>query len=289
MLLDRAVVIGARGQLGSEIMRELAPHAPMGLDHEQIEIEDDGSVENMFADLAPTLVVNTAAFLNVDECERRPDRAFAVNSVAVERLAAATLRHGAVLATISTDYVFDGDLRRPYSEADVPSPRTIYGVSKLAGETCVRRRGGRYFIFRTSGLYGVRTATQKGYTFVDRIIDRVRAGERPTVVTDMFFSPSYAADVATAIRAVFERESYGLYHITNAGTCSWFQFAEHALHLAGLPANVEPIVYKDFNSVVPRPAYSALACKALNDLGVEMPPWRHALRRYIAARAVSAA
>jgi dTDP-4-dehydrorhamnose reductase len=289
VLLDRAVVIGAGGQLGSEIMRELARHAPIGLDHEQIEIEDDGSVEKMFADLAPTLVINTAAFLNVDECERRPDRAFAVNSVAVERLAAAALRHGAVLATISTDYVFDGNLRRPYSEADVPNPRTIYGVSKLAGEMCVRRRAGRYFIFRTSGLYGVRVATQKGYTFVDQIIDRVRAGERPTVVTDMFFSPSYAADVAAAIRAVFERETYGLYHVTNAGACSWFQFAEHALHLAGLPANVEPIVYKDFNSIVPRPAYSVLACNALNDLGVEMPPWRDALRRYIAARAVSAA
>jgi dTDP-4-dehydrorhamnose reductase len=289
VILSRPIVIGANGQLGSEVMRALAAYRPTGLTHADIEIEDEASVETVFAGTKPTLVVNTAAFSNVDECERRPDRAFAVNALAVDRLAAAAARHGAAFATISTDFVFRGDSRRPYGESDRPEPRTLYGLSKLAGELCARRHSSRHFIFRTSGLYGLRTATQKGHTFVDVILRQACAGQTPRVVTDVIFSPSYAADVAIALRSVFEREAYGLFHVTNSGSCSWFQFAEEALRLARLSSAITPISYRDFGSPVPRPPYTALACEALRGLGIEMPSWQDGLRRYVQARLAGAA
>lgn len=152
------------------------------------------------------------------------------------------------------------------------------------------RRAARTATFHllTSGLYGLRTASQKGYTFVDRIIRQVEAGETPRVVTDMVFSPSYAVDVAAAIRRVVEREAYGLAHVTNAGSCSWYELAQSALRLAGLPTEITPISYREFGSSVERPAYSVLAHETLARLGIEMPSWQDGLRRYVEARTAKA-
>ena len=287
-LLDRTLIIGATGQLGSELMRAFEDRAPHGFDHAAIEIENQGSIEAALGSVRPTLVINTAAFHNVDECERQPARAFAVNAMALDRLAVAVQRQGAALATISTDFVFDGTQRRPYRESDEPNPLNHYGLSKRAGEIFVEVRTPRHFIFRTSGLYGLRTASQKGYTFVDRIIRQAETGETPRVVTDMVFSPSYAADVAETIRRVIEREAFGLCHVTNTGSCSWYEFAQEALRLAGLSTEITPISYREFGSVVKRPAYSALAHDTLERLGILMPSWRDGLRRYVEARTAKA-
>jgi dTDP-4-dehydrorhamnose reductase len=279
------MIIGFAGQLGSELMSAFEDCSPMGFDHAAIEIEDPASVEAAFALAKPTLVINTAAFHNVDECERRPDRAFAVNAIAVDRLAAASMRCGAAFATISTDYVFNGKAGRPYGESDDALPANLYGVSKRAGELCVMRGDSRHFVFRTSGLYGLRTASQKGYTFVDRIIRQVEAGETPSVVVNMTFSPSYAVDIAAAIRWVVEREAYGLHHLTNSGGCTWYDFAREALRLAGLSTEVTPLAYRDFESTVERPLYSVLAHESLDRLGITIPRWEDGLRRYVATRA----
>ena len=147
----------------------------------------------------------------------------------------------------------------------------------------------RHYVFRTSGMYGTRTSTQKGHMFVDRILKQAQSGETPRVVTDVVYSPSYAIDVARAIRAVIEREAYGLYHVTNAGACSWFEYATEALRLAGLPEAITPASYRDFASDVKRPTYSALAHENLARLGLAMPSWQDGLKRYITSRLAASA
>lgn len=269
-------------------MKTLGDTAAVGLDHKQIEIEDRASIEAAFARVRPTVVINTAAFHNVEACEREPQRAFGVNTIAVDLLAAACARIDAVFVTMSSDYVFEGTKGSPYNERDETAPLNVYGVSKRAGELCAHRHGSRYVVFRTSGMYGIQTSTQKGHTFVDRLLRQVQAGETPRIVTDMTVSTSYAPDVASTIRRVLERAQYGIVHVTNAGGCSWFDFAQEALRVAGVRAHITPIATRDLGSATRRPAYSVLAHDALASMGIEMPSWQDALRRYIAERTVRA-
>jgi dTDP-4-dehydrorhamnose reductase len=283
-ILQRVLIIGARGQLGSELMRSLAPWAPVGYDHTQLEIEIPESIERAFEVVKPTLVVNTAAFHNLEECEQQPGRAFAINVVAIDRLAAAVSQSGAAFATMSTDYVFDGEKQRPYCEEDETRPLNLYGLSRLCGELSARRHGSRWFIFRTCAMFGARRDGRKGNRFVDNIVSQARSGKRPRVVNDLILSPSYAVDVASAMRDTFEREAFGLYHVTNAGSCTWFDLAQEALRLAGLPADVEPISYREYGSIVPRPLYTVLDQEALRRLGVAMSPWQDGLRRSFETR-----
>ena len=287
-LLERPVVIGASGQLGTELMHVLRDRNVVGLDHAALEIQDAAAVDATLAHIKPTLVINTAAFHNVEECEREPQRTLAINAIAVDHLAALCARHGAAFATMSSDYVFDGAKKAPYEESDEPRPLNVYGVSKRTAELFVQRHGTRYFIFRTSGMYGIRTSTQKGHTFVDRLLRQVDAGETPRIVTDIVSSPSYAPDVANGMRAVIEREAYGIVHVTNAGSCSWYDFANEALKLAGKSGvQVAAASYKDFPSTAPRPSYSVLAHEALAALSIPMPMWQDALKRYLAQRAAA--
>lgn len=283
-LLARPLVIGSSGQLGSELVEALSGTGVVALDHAQIEIEDDASVQSALARFQPTVVINTAAFHNVDECERKPERAFAVNAIAVDRLAAACARAGAAFATISSDYVFDGTKGTPYGERDEARPLNVYGVSKRAGELCAQRHGSRWFVFRTSGLFGSHAPSRKGHTFVDRLFGQIRNGETPRIVTDVVFSPSYAPDIADAIRRVLEREAFGLSHVTNGGSCSWFDYATEALKLANLPVRIAPTSYREFTSAVERPRCTPLAHEALASLGITMPPWQDGLRRYVNTR-----
>jgi dTDP-4-dehydrorhamnose reductase len=282
-LLARPLVIGSSGQLGSELVKIFSDCDVVGLDHAAIEIEDARSVDAALARFRPTLVLNTAAFYNVDECERRPQRAFAVNAIAVDYLAGATARIGASFATISTDFVFSGTRHEPYLEDDVAEPLNVYGISKRTSELCALRHSARNFVIRTSGLYGSRVPTQKEL-FLDRIFRQVANGETPRVVTDVVSTPSYAPDVAAGIRSVVERNAFGIVHVTNSGGCSWFEFAQEALRLAGLPATITPVSYREFNPIVPRPSYTVLALGVLDRLGMKMPAWQDALRRYVAAR-----
>ncbi|MGA3037298.1 MAG: dTDP-4-dehydrorhamnose reductase [Vulcanimicrobiaceae bacterium] len=279
-ILDHPLVIGSEGQLGAELMRVLEDRNLVGLGHSQLEIADFAAVDAAIAKIQPTIVINTAAFHNVEECEKDPLRALTVNTAAVDNLARCAARIGAAFATISTDYVFDGEQSEPYAEDDVPNPINAYGVSKYAGEICTRNRDSRHFVFRSSGLFGTQRLKQKE-KFVERILRQGERGESPRVVADVIFSPSYAPDVARLMRALIEREAFGIVHITNAGACSWFEFASEALSLAGLDVKVEPTRYRDVQTQTNRPAYSALGHKVLGELGLSVPPWRDGLRRYL--------
>jgi dTDP-4-dehydrorhamnose reductase len=287
-LLDRILLIGATGQLGRELSVAFADCRVLAPAHADLDVEDPEAVVAVLGRFRPTLVVNATAYHHVERCETYPQRAFAVNALAVDRLAAACALAGAAFATFSTDYVFDGEARTPYREEDAANPLSAYGASKLAGEHLTRRHGERHFIVRTSGLYGDRPSSVKGYTFVDRVLVQAESGQKVRVVDDITFSPSYAPDVAAGFRRIADRGTFGTYHVTNAGAATWYDFASAAFAFAGLRADVEPVTSAQFPSAVRRPRYSALAHAAMSREGIAPTrPWRAALAAYVEQRKAS--
>jgi len=281
----RVVIVGASGQLGSDLMETFSDVEPVGLEHRTFDIEHPTAIAAMLLRYRPDVVINTAAFHNVELCETRPDRAFAVNALAVDQLAAQCASANVALAHVSTDYVFDGELARPYLESDPARPLSAYGISKYAGELLIARNTERAFIFRTSGLYGIRGSSVKGYTFIERMLTQAAEGKPLRVVDDVTFSPSYTRHVATAIRQVIETGRYGTYHITNAGSCTWYGFAREIFSQANVTAELSPTTQASFPSLARRPQYSALAHEALLELGLpEMPDWRMGIREYLSER-----
>jgi dTDP-4-dehydrorhamnose reductase len=266
-------------------MRAFEACAVIGVDHAECDIEIPEMVAAVLATHRPSVVINTAAFHNVDRCEREPDRAFAVNASAVANLASACTEVDATLVQISTDYVFDGKAKRPYAETDRADPINVYGISKRAGELSTLREG-RHYVVRTSGLYGLRGSSMKGIPFIERMLTKAEAGEEITVVDDITFSPSYTVHVAAAIREIVKRAHPGIYHATNAGFCTWYDFAAEIFRQADLT----PLLHKARSSRAPasarRPTFSALGHEALAATGMPpIPDWKHGIARYLGARA----
>jgi dTDP-4-dehydrorhamnose reductase len=277
----RVLVFGGSGQLGSEIVRRWTADAIAAPASADVDVEDAAAVATAIAARAPDVVVNCTAFHNVDVCEREPARAFAVNATAVEGMARAARAAGAAFVTISTDYVFDGETDRPYRETDEPRPLSQYGASKLEGERRVERLQMDAYVVRTCGLYGTRVSSSKGYTFVDRVLAKARAGEPQAIVDDAFASPTYAAHLAAALRGLIETRRYGLYHAADAGPVSWFAFASEALRRAGIDGPLEPTSRAAWKPETPRPRFSALASERLAALGFAMPTWGEGLSDYL--------
>lgn len=274
------VVFGGSGQLGRAIAREWAADRLVAPSHAAVDIADAHAVESYLAHQQPELVINCAAFHNVDVCEAEREQAFLGNAVAVDRLAAVCAERDIVFMTISTDYVFDGRTARPYVESDRPNPLSVYGVSKLAGELLVERRKMKAFVVRTCGIYGIVPSRSKG-TFIDRVITQARSGECIRIVNDVVASPTYAGDLAGALRALVATQAYGLYHACNTGAVTWYDFAKKALELAGIDHPVKPISACEWKAPAQRPAYSALASEKLARLGIEMPSWEEGIGSYL--------
>ena len=281
----RVAIVGASGQLGSDLMRAFVDLAPIGVDHKMFDIETPSAIAALISRHKPDLIINTAAFHNVELCETRPDRAFAVNALAVDQLAAQCAGAGVALAHISTDYVFDGAASVPYPEDAPARPLSAYGISKLAGELLVRRNLDRAYVIRTSGLYGIRGSSTKGYTFIERILNTAERGEPLRVVTDITFSPSYTRHVADAIRRIVETERFGTYHVTNAGQCTWYEFATEILRRAKIDLPIARTTSSEFPTLAKRPAYSALAHTAMVEAGLPpLPAWQDAVSAYLEER-----
>ncbi len=281
----RVVIVGASGQLGSDLISAFSEHDTAGVDHRLFDIEVPAAVSKMLLRYRPDVVINTAAFHNVELCETRPDRAFAVNALAVDGLAAQCAAAGVALVHISTDYVFDGSASVPYPEDAAPSPISAYGISKFAGELLVRRHLESAYIVRTSGLYGIRGSSTKGYTFIERILTQAAEGKPIRVVTDVAFSPSYTRHVAAAIVGIVESGRFGTYHVTNTGYCTWHDFAVEIVRQAKFDVPVAPVTSDAFPSIARRPAFSALAHPALDALGLSpLPPWQAGITAYLAER-----
>lgn len=284
---DRYVVIGATGQLGSDLVRtfnrpgELIPLASRDLD-----ILDAAAARSMLGDLRPTCVLNTAAYNLVDRAEEEKERAFALNAEAVGSLAAGCQAVGARFVHFSTDYVFDGRKRAPYLESDEPRPLSVYGESKLAGERLALARCERAVIFRVSGLFGTAGSSGKGGTnFVETMLRLAGGGKPLRVVADQVLGPSYTLDLARKIWSVLPKATHPIYHLTSAGQTSWYDFARRALELAGLSAEITPVTAAEFGARAKRPAYSVLGHAHLAALGEDdLRSWDAALAAYIAER-----
>jgi dTDP-4-dehydrorhamnose reductase len=236
------------------------------------------------AEAKPDVVVSTAAFHKVEECEKKPALAFQVNGTGAMNLAIACQRSGAVLAHFSTDYVFDGKKNGAYEETDLPSPLNVYGVSKVVGEHLIAAYADRRFVIRTCGLYGLAGSSGKGGNFVETMVKKAMAGDAIRVVDDQVLTPTYTADLAEATRKLILTGNYGLYHISSEGQCSWYEFTRHILDSAGLDAKLSPVKSSEFASPVKRPANSVLSKAKLRALGVSIPSWRDALPRYLQER-----
>jgi dTDP-4-dehydrorhamnose reductase len=284
--LRTVVVTGAAGQLGGDLVEAFAGERVHGLGHADLDIGDPAAVQRAFEALAPDVVVNAAAFTNVPRCEDEPGAAYALNAIAPRTLARVCRELGARLVHVSTDYVFDGAKRAPYVETDRPRPLNAYGITKLAGEYEVLAAGGRHQVVRTSGLYGGRPCRGKGGNFADAMLRA--AAERPEVrvVADEVLTPTFTADLAVQLRVLALDGPPGLFHATNAGSCSWFEFAQAIFAAAGVATPLRPIGASEYGSPVARPAYSVLANAALGALGLDrMRPWRDALADCLRRRA----
>jgi len=281
----KILLIGANGQLGTDLTRVLAEETPIRLTHQDVEITDQGSIRSTFEKYRPDIVINTAAFHRVDDCENQPEKAFRVNAVGVGHLATICRELGSTLLHFSTDYVFDGDKGQPYTEDDSPRPLNVYGVSKLAGEYLVATTLRRHFLIRTSGLFGIGGSKSKGGNFVESMLRRGAEGRPMRVVNDQVLTPTYTVDLARKIAELIHTEAYGLYHITSNGSCTWFDFAERIFQLAGVQADLSPTTTEAFGAPARRPRYSVLRNARLEQMGLDdMPVWEDALRRYLYER-----
>lgn len=286
--MKRLVIIGNHGQLGSDL-EELLARAPdryevTGLDLPDFDIRAHAAARDRLLALAPHVIVNTAAFHRVDDCEDDAASAFAVNAVAVHNLAKICRELDAVLMHFSTDYVFgaDRDRSRPYVETDAPGPLGVYAASKLAGEHVVRTAWRKHFVIRTSGLYGRNASQMKGGNFVE-IMLRVAAASKPLrVVDDQRLGPTSTGDLAPKLVELLATDAYGLYHVTNGGACTWYEFARAIFTLAGLAPELSPTTTEAYGAKADRPRYSVLENRALGDLGLApLRPWHDALADYL--------
>jgi dTDP-4-dehydrorhamnose reductase len=278
----RIAVIGADGQLGTDLLRALARDEVIPLCYPEFDVTCPDKAGRLFRDLRPEAVINTAAFHRVDECEDQPEKSFLVNSISVRDLARLAAELGFILVHFSTDYVFDGRKRAPYVESDPPNPLNVYAVSKLAGEFFVRAAVERHFLVRTCGLFGLGSCREKGYNFVDRMIALADEGKPIRVVDDQWVTPTSAEELADRVSALLRTDQYGLYHLTNEGQCTWFEFAREVFSLSGRNPRLEPLSSRAFAARAPRPLYSVLENERAKKIGLRgFSTWKEALRAYL--------
>lgn len=276
----KVAVIGAKGQLGSDLVKIFKNHELIPLTHEDIKVEDLNSCK-VLKEYSPDVIINTAAFHKTDECEEQPEKTFAINAIGARNNATIAKSINACAVYISTDYVFNGEKNSPYTEADMPSPINTYGISKLAGEFFTRMSENHY-VFRVASLFGVAGASGKGGNFVETMIKKAENNEEIKVVDDMVISPTYTKDAAEMIKIIIEKNlPYGTYHVTNSSSCSWYEFAKAIFNDLELKANLSPIKTTSLNVKAKRPRFSALTSIKLKKYGLKMRDWKSALVDYL--------
>ena len=281
----KIAVIGANGQLGTDIVRAFAQNGDdvCALTHADIEIADLDSVSRKLQELRPQIVVNTAAMHHVERCEQAPETACAVNALGPRNLALAAREIDAVLMQISTDYVFDGEKRSPYEEGDPPRPLNVYGNTKLSGEYFVQSTTPKHCVLRTSALYGKAPCRAKGgLNFVELMLKLAKERGEVRVVDSEVVTPTSTQELARQVVALSRSDAYGLYHATAEGSCSWFEFAREIFALTNTRIKLNVADPKEFPAKVPRPSYSVLENRALKNRGLNVfRPWQEGLREYL--------
>lgn len=280
----RVLLTGAGGQLGQELRRVLAGEEVVALSHAELDITDPAAVTPRVEQLHPDWVINAAGFNLVDAAEEDAETAFRVNASGTLNLARAARAASAGLVHFSSNYVFDGRKGAPYTEADPPNPLNVYGLSKLSGEFLARGSLEKHLLVRTCGLYGAGSRT-KGGNFVERMLRAAHEGRALRVVSDQVATPTSARELAERVVLLLRRGACGLYHLTNAGQCSWYEFAREIFRLAGLSPRLEPVTSAEYAARARRPLYSVLENAAYQAAGLPpFRPWQEALADYLRQR-----
>ncbi|MBD0356779.1 MAG: dTDP-4-dehydrorhamnose reductase [Rubrobacter sp.] len=277
----RVLLAGAGGQLGLELagIHPERDHEVVALDRRGLDVADSEAVEGAVDEHEPEMVINAAAYTNVDGCEDETGLAYAVNALGPRNLAQACERRGCALLHVSTNYVFDGENGRPYEPFDSPNPISAYGRTKFAGEEYVMRLMNRWYVVRSAGVYG------RGHNFVRTMLRVASERDSLEVKDDEFISPTYARDLAEGIVRVVEGGRYGLYHLTNAGSCSWYEFTREIFRLTGVETEVVPIPGSEYPLPAARPANGVLSSLG----GPELRHWKEALEDYLNREALPGA
>ncbi|WP_438448530.1 dTDP-4-dehydrorhamnose reductase [Gorillibacterium sp. sgz5001074] len=275
----RVLVTGANGQLGCDVVRILREkgYRVYAYDRNTLDIADMNQVSNVFHTVIPDIVIHAAAYTKVDQAESDCSTAFLVNGYGTRNVAVCAEEIRAKLVYISTDYVFNGDGKLPYDEFMPTDPINVYGKSKLAGETFVQNLHSSYFILRTSWVFG-----SHGANFVKTMLQLAKERESLSIVQDQVGCPTYTVDLVEAILAIMETNRYGIYHVSNSGSCSWYEFAEEIFRNAGTAVKVVPVTSEAFPRPAKRPTYSVFDHMSLEANGFgKLPHWKDALSRFM--------
>jgi dTDP-4-dehydrorhamnose reductase len=284
----KIAIIGSNGQLGSDVCAAFAGNGDQvtGFTHAEIELTSASSVGEALSAVAPDFIVNTAAMHHVEKCEADPAAAFAVNGIGARNVAAWAQQSGIPVAYLSTDYVFDGKKRTPYTETDLAAPLNVYGTTKLAGEHFTAAIADKHFVVRVSAIYGQHPCRAKGgLNFVELMLKLAKERDELRVVDDEFVTPTPTGQIAEQLVVLSRSDHYGLFHATAEGSCSWYEFAHEIFDVTGTRIRLEKARPGEFPAKVPRPKYSVLENHALKSAGLNIfTDWRDGLRKYLAAR-----
>ncbi|MFB3161114.1 dTDP-4-dehydrorhamnose reductase [Neobacillus sp. 179-J 1A1 HS] len=276
----KVVVTGAAGQLGQDVLLELERknHQAFGVDRQQLDITNEEDVLAFISKVKPDVILHCAAYTNVDAAEENEDAAYQVNAAGTENLAKAAKLNGSKVIYISTDYVFDGTANEPYEVDEPTQPLGAYGRTKLAGEQLLQKHLDEFFIVRTAWVFGV-----YGNNFVKTMIRLGKERGEVGVVHDQVGSPTYTVDLAKFMVELMETDKYGIYHATNSGVCSWYEFAVEIFKQANMNVTVNPLTSDQFPRPAARPKYSVLSKKMIEQQGLKpLRDWKEALAAYLA-------
>ena len=274
----RILIIGSSGLLGNDLVEQWSDdEVIIPADLDDVDIRDIGLVRQYITQARPDWIVLAAAYTDVDGSERNPEQAFAVNGEGTRNVARVVQEVHRKLLYVSTDYVFDGTSHRPYEPDDPIHPLNVYGASKAAGENAVREESKHWLIARTSWLFGARRAS-----FPEKILRAAACQSQIKVVADQIGSPTFTRDLATVIRDLVRSDACGILHITNSGSCSWFEFAKEVLLKAGRKTPILPITTAEADRLAKRPAYSVLSPASLAVRGITLRSWQEAVDAYLA-------
>ena len=285
--MRRILVIGAKGMLGKDLVEILRSSSRVdqrldwevfGWDIEEIDIQEEKNTVTKIESLRPDIVINIAAYTNVDGCESHDEKAFAINAEGMRHVALGALRCRAKVVYLSTDYIFDGKKREPYLEDDPPHPLSVYGRSKLRGEQYVQEMVEDALIVRTQWLYG-----KYGNNFVASVLRQAREKEVLSIVNDQVGSPTYTIDLSRAISVLIQCDARGVFHVANSDLCTWFAFGQEILKLSGMEGvRIVPISSEELGRPATRPLYSVLNTEKLKrETGMTLRPWSEALKDYL--------
>ena len=280
---QKILIFGANGQLGHDLLRTLSPeYEVIGVGHDRVDITNIVQVSECIKNELPNIVINAAAYNKVEEAEQNPQLAYQVNAIGTYQIARAAKENNIPILHVSTDYVFDGTTVDGFAEDDYVRPLNVYGASKEAGETLVRISNPKHWIVRTSALFGIHTGGGKGYNFVTRMISIAKEKKEVKVVADQWTTPTYTLDLALGIKKIILNDvPFGTYHLVNEGSTTWHHFAQKIFEFSALSPTLIQITTAQSGTKINRPKKSILKNTKLKSLGIMLPTWEDATKRYL--------